>query len=77
MQLTLPISFSDGINLQAVMHNHYEKNTYGSVKFKVIHSGGYVMEYYAQNKSHLLRLLRIEMNLGYITCIDKIINLKS
>lgn len=64
------------MNQQAILFNSKVQNNYGKQKFTVIHSGGLVSEWSAISKNHLDRLLRIEVNMGYMLSIDKISNEK-
>lgn len=57
---------------QAVEHNLRVINNYGPQKFKVVHSGGVMEDWSANNRQHLDLLLRVQKNLGYMLSIDEV-----
>jgi hypothetical protein len=63
----------DKINLDAVNHNAKVSNGCGNLKFMVYHSGFMQSIYRAENKTHLNKLLNIDLKMGYIISIEKII----
>lgn len=65
--------FIGGWCSQAVEHNKKVINNYGPQKFKVVHSGGLIEYWSAQNRPHLDRLLRTQKNLGYMLSVDEIV----
>lgn len=56
----------------AIVHNQRVVNNYGRQKFLITHDGGVQSEWSAANKKHLMRLLKIQKNLGYIVDIEHI-----
>ena len=62
------------INQEALAHNQRVKHGTGDCKFLVKHSGGMITPYWANNRNHLKRLIRIDLNMGYILSVDEIKN---